>query len=60
MEIEWITIPELADRIGISKYAVYRQARLNTIPGLVRMGKRIVVNWNHFVEVSKAPITPAA
>jgi predicted DNA-binding transcriptional regulator AlpA len=49
---EWITIPELARRIGMSKEAVYRLARADQLSGLVRMGKRLVVNYTAFIEAS--------
>jgi predicted DNA-binding transcriptional regulator AlpA len=58
--VEWVNIPELARRIGLSKEAVYRLARTNAIPGLVTMGRRRVVNYTYFVEASKLPITAAA
>jgi excisionase family DNA binding protein len=59
-EIEWVTVPELAERIGIAKESAYRLARVGKLKGAVRMGRRYVVNYSAFVEASKAPITPAA
>lgn len=70
-QIEWIDIPELARRIGLSKEAVYRLARTDSIPGMVRMGRRLVINYSFFVTASasgsstggspsRPPITPAA
>lgn len=70
-QIEWINIPELARLIGLSKEAVYRLARTDSIPGMVRMGRRLVVNYSFFVTASVSdssaggnpsspPITPAA
>lgn len=59
-EIEWVTVPELAERIGIAKESVYRLARVGKLRGAVKMGRRYVVNYSAFVEASKAPITPAA
>ena len=59
-DAEWITIPELARRIGLSKEAVYRLARVNSIPGMVKMGRRVIVNYVAFCAASNAPITPAA
>jgi excisionase family DNA binding protein len=59
-EIEWVTVPELAERIGIAKESAYRLARVGKLRGAVKMGRRYVVNYSAFVEASKAPITPAA
>jgi predicted DNA-binding transcriptional regulator AlpA len=58
-EVEWINIPELARRIGLSKEAVYRLARTNSIPGMVRMGRRLVINYSFFVTASVSEGTPA-
>jgi len=57
---EFVSIPELARRTGLATESVYRLARAKELPGCVQMGRRYIVNWNYFVEVSKAPITPAA
>jgi len=59
-ETEWVTVPELAERIGIAKESAYRLARVGKLKGAVKMGRRYVVNYSAFVEASKAPITPAA
>jgi excisionase family DNA binding protein len=58
--IEWVSIPELAVRIGMAKESVYRLARAGRLRGAVKMGRRYVVNYSAFVEASRAPITPAA
>lgn len=58
--IEWVSIPELAARIGIAKESVYRLARAGQLKGAVKIGRRYVVNYSAFVEASRAPMTPAA
>jgi predicted DNA-binding transcriptional regulator AlpA len=57
---EWISIPELASRIGMSAEGCYRLARNGELLGAIKMGRRYVVNYAAYVELSKAPITPAA
>jgi hypothetical protein len=36
-KIEWVSIPELAERIGMAKESVYRLARAGQFPGAVKM-----------------------
>ena len=43
-EIEWVTVPELAERIGIAKESAYRLTRVGRLRGAVKMGRRYVVN----------------
>ena len=59
-DIEWVSIPQLAQRLGMAKESVYRLARAGQLRGAVKMGRRYVVNYSAFVEASRAPITPAA
>ncbi len=59
-DIEWVSVTELARRLGVSNESVYRLARANTLPGMVRLGRRVIINYGAFVEASKEPITPAA
>jgi predicted DNA-binding transcriptional regulator AlpA len=49
-EPEWISIPELARRIGMSNEGCYRQARVNAIPGMVKMGRRFLVDYTEFLK----------
>ena len=48
---ELMTIPEVAQVLGLSRRAVYRLARLGLLPGIVRLGRRVFVrrayleNW---------------
>ena len=60
VDIEWVSIPQLAKRLGLAKESVYRLARTGQLRGAVKMGRRYVVNYSAFVEVSRAPMTPAA
>jgi excisionase family DNA binding protein len=59
-DIEWVSIPQLAERLGMAKESVYRLARAGQLRGAVKMGRRYVVNYSAFVEASRAPMTPAA
>jgi excisionase family DNA binding protein len=59
-EIEWVSIPELAQRIGMAKESVYRLARAGQLRGAVKMGRRYVVNYSAFVAASREPINAAA
>ena len=45
---EWLQIPDLAERIGLSKEAVYRLARKGQLPGAVKLGRRYVINYTVF------------
>lgn len=54
-EPEWIGIPELARRIGMSTEGVYRQARIDAIPGQIRMGKRYIVDYQTFLKSRHMP-----
>ncbi len=45
---EWLQVPALAKRIGLSKEAVYRLARAGKLPGAVKLGRRYVVNYSVF------------
>jgi excisionase family DNA binding protein len=45
---EWLQVPDLAKRIGLSKEAVYRLARAGELPGAVKLGRRYVVNYTVF------------
>ncbi len=58
--IEWVSIPQLAERLGMAKESIYRLARAGQLRGAVKMGRRYVVNYSAFVEASRAPMTPAA
>jgi excisionase family DNA binding protein len=55
---EWLSVPELAERIGLSKEAVYRLARAGELPGAIKLGRRYVVHYGAFL--GSAGITPAA
>jgi len=59
-DIEWVSIPQLAERLGLAKESVYRLARAGQLRGAVKMGRRYVVNYSAVVEASRAPMTPAA
>jgi predicted DNA-binding transcriptional regulator AlpA len=59
-KIEWVSIPELAERIGMAKESVYRLARAGQFPGAVKMGRRYIVNYSAFVAASSEPINAAA
>ena len=49
---EFISIPEWARRIGISKDSAYKAARIGQIPGCFAIGRLYRVNWSAFVERS--------
>ena len=59
-EVQWLSVPQLAKRIGLSREAVYRLARAGELPACIKLGKRYVVNYSAFLEASRAGITPAA
>lgn len=59
-DIEWVTIPTLAKRLGLASESVYRLARTGRLRCAVKMGRRYVVNYSAFVETSKEPINAAA
>jgi hypothetical protein len=52
VEVEFISIPEWGRRVGISRNAAYRAARLGSISGCIQVGKRYIVNWSAFVQRS--------
>ena len=37
-DIEWVSIPQLAERLGLAKESVYRLARAGQLRGAVKMG----------------------
>ena len=49
---EFISIPEWARRLGVSKDSAYKAARLGQIPGCFAIGRLYRVNWSAFVERS--------
>ena len=49
---EYISVPEWARRLGISKDSAYKAARLGQIPGCFAIGRLYRVNWSAFVERS--------
>ena len=49
---EFISIPEWAHRLGVSKDSAYKVARLGQIPGCFAIGRLYRVNWSAFVERS--------
>jgi hypothetical protein len=53
---EWISVPELARRIGLSKESLYRLARVDALPGAVQLGRRYTVNYSAFCAASKPTI----
>ena len=59
-DIEWVTIPSLAKRLGSASESVYRLARAGQLRCAVKMGRRYVVNYSAFVETSREPINAAA
>ena len=52
MTPEFISIPEWARRLGISKETAYKSARMGQIPGCFAVGRLYRVNWPAFVERS--------
>ena len=57
---EFISIPEWARRLEISKDSAYKAARLGQIPGCFAIGRLYRVNWGAFVEQSANRADPAA
>lgn len=49
---EFISIPEWARRLGLSKDSAYKAARMGQIPGCFAVGRLYRVNWSAFVERS--------
>ncbi len=42
--IEWVSIPQSAERLELAKESAYRIARAGQLRGAVKMGRRYVVN----------------
>jgi predicted DNA-binding transcriptional regulator AlpA len=57
---EFVTIPELAQRVHMSAEHLYRLARIGKLPGAIQLGRRYVVNWEAFVAFSNPPMTPSS
>jgi len=51
-DAEFISIPEWARRVGISKDSAYKAARLGQAPGCFAIGRLYRVNWSASVERS--------
>jgi excisionase family DNA binding protein len=49
---QFISLPEWAIRIGVSRDSAYRAARAGEIPGLFTVGKLRRVNWTAFLEAT--------
>lgn len=47
---EFISIPEWARRMGVSKESAYKAPRTDQIPSCFAIGKLWRVNWSAFVE----------
>ena len=45
---EWLSIPQLARRIGVSAESLYRRARNGELPGCAHVGRRFTVNYDRF------------
>lgn len=56
---EWLSIPELAKRIGLSKEAVYRLARTAELPGGVKVGRLYVVHDDVFCRAASGSLSAA-
>jgi hypothetical protein len=52
LEPEFISVPELARRLGISAESAYKAARLGDIPGCFSIGRLYRVNWPVFVQAT--------
>jgi len=52
-EAAFISVPEWARRVGVSKDSAYKAARLGEIPGCFAVGRLYRVNWSAFVERSR-------
>ena len=52
MSAEFISIPEWAQRMGISNDSAYKAARTGQIPGCFAIGRLYRVNWSAFVDRS--------
>jgi excisionase family DNA binding protein len=48
-EPQFITVPELARRLGRSKESIYQACRRHEIPGAFLVGRIWRVNWSAFV-----------
>jgi excisionase family DNA binding protein len=46
-----MTVSEAAERLGISKASAYKYAREGNIPGVVRLGKRLLIARERFDEM---------
>jgi predicted DNA-binding transcriptional regulator AlpA len=53
---EFLSIPELARRVGMSAEHLYRLARIGKLPGAIKLGKRYTVNFDVFVEASRSSL----
>ena len=59
-EPEWITVPEFARRMGISKPSAYKAVRRDKVPGAFSMGKLVRVNWTYFVATAGKTSPPSS
>ena len=44
----FVSIPDLARDLNVSDEWLYRRARQNALPGLIRVGKRVLVDLDTF------------
>ena len=54
-DVVFISVPELAQRVGISAEHAYRLACIGNLPRAFQLGTRYVVNWDVFLASSKPP-----
>jgi predicted DNA-binding transcriptional regulator AlpA len=57
-EEQFITVPELAGRLGRSKESLYQAARREEIPGAFLIGRKWAVNWHAFQAATAAAHGP--
>lgn len=51
-DLEFIGVPEWAERVGVSRASAYRAAAAGEIPGAFRVGKLVRVNWQKWLEAT--------
>lgn len=51
-ETEFITVVEAAHRTRVGRNTFYEAIKRNEVPGVKRIGKRIVIHWKTFVEAT--------
>jgi predicted DNA-binding transcriptional regulator AlpA len=47
---KYVKIPVLAEELGISPFTLYKQSQRDSLPGMLRIGSRVVVDREVFLD----------